>query len=285
MSTKRALVLGGGGIAGIAWEIGVLRGIADESPAATAALLASDVLVGTSAGSTVAAQISSSMPLEQLYERQLAETSHEIDPGIDIDAIRDRFVTALSERDATPRQMIQRIGAIARTCSKVAEPLRRRVIEHRLPAHDWPDRDLRITAVDTETGELVVFDPSSGVEVVDAVTASCAVPGAWPPATIRDRRYMDGGICSVVNMGVASDCATAVVLVPTGEFASSPFSPGTAAEIAAFAGRTFTVFADEAAFCAFGANPLDPLCRIPSAVAGRNQGQRMAAEVTEFLLR
>lgn len=59
VTTRRALVLAGGGLAGIAWETGVLRGIADESPAAARLLLDSDVLVGTSAGATVAAQISS----------------------------------------------------------------------------------------------------------------------------------------------------------------------------------------------------------------------------------
>ncbi|CCK63190.1 Conserved protein of unknown function [Mycobacterium canettii CIPT 140070017] len=91
VTTRRALVLAGGGLAGIAWETGVLRGIADESPAAARLLLDSDVLVGTSAGATVAAQISSGCPLDTLYERQLAETSAEIDPGVDIDAITDLF--------------------------------------------------------------------------------------------------------------------------------------------------------------------------------------------------
>ena len=94
--------------------------------------------------------------------------------------------------------------------------MRRRVIEHRLPSHDWPERDLRITAIDVATGELVVFDSSSGVALVDAVAASCAVPGTWPPVTIGERRYMDGGVGSSVNTAVAADCATAVVLVPAG---------------------------------------------------------------------
>ena len=83
--TTRALILAGGGLAGIAWETGILQGIADESPSTAQQLLDSDVLVGTSAGSTVAAQISGPLPLEQLYERQVAETSHELDPGVDID--------------------------------------------------------------------------------------------------------------------------------------------------------------------------------------------------------
>ena len=97
----------------------------------------------------------------------------------------------------------------------VPEPVRREVIAQRLPSHDWPDRALRITAIDTATGELVVFDRGSGVQLVDAVAASCAVPGAWPPVTIAGRRYMDGGVASSVNLGVARDCDAAVVLVPS----------------------------------------------------------------------
>ena len=160
----------------------------------------------------------------------------------------------------------------------VAEPVRRRVIEHRLPSHDWPDRDLRITAIDVATGELVVFDSSSGVALVDAVAASCAVPGTWPPVTIGERRYMDGGVGSSVNTAVAADCATAVVLVPAGRFAPVAVRCDTAAEIADFGARTFAVFADEASLAAFGPNPLDPRCRVPSAVAGRAQGRRVAAD-------
>lgn len=78
MATKHALVLAGGGIAGIAWETGILRGIADESPSTAKALLESDVLVGTSAGSTVAAQLSSGVDLDALFDRQTAAASAEI---------------------------------------------------------------------------------------------------------------------------------------------------------------------------------------------------------------
>lgn len=283
MTTKRALVLAGGGIAGIAWETGVLRGIADESPATAQALLDSDVLVGTSAGSTVAAQISGPVPLEALYERQVAADSHELDPGVDIETITDMFLTAMSQAGDTIREKLAHIGAVALRTPTVGAPVRRRVIERRLASHDWPARDLRITAIDTATGELVVFGPDSGVPLVDAVAASCAVPGTWPVVSIGERRFMDGGVGSSVNMAVASDCETVTVLVPAGEFAPSPFSAGTAAEIAEFGGRALAVFADEAALAAFGPNPLDPRCRIPSAVAGRDQGRRVASAVSEFL--
>lgn len=276
-------MLGGGGVAGIAWETGIVQGIADESPAAARALLDSDVLVGTSAGSAVAAQIGSGSSIQDLFARQVQEASSEIDPGVGVDAITELFLAALSQPDTTVAQKRQRIGAVALATETVAEPVRRNVIAQRLPTHTWPDRVLRITAIDIATGELVVFERNSGVDLVDAVAASCAVPGAWPPVTIGDRRYMDGGIASTINLDVADDCDLAVVLVPAGVSAPSPFGPGPAAEITAFRGTTLGVFADDESLAAFGPNALDPRCRIASAEAGRVQGRREAAGVAAFL--
>jgi NTE family protein len=282
VTNKRGVVLAGGGLAGIAWETGVLMGIADEAPGVAAAVLGSDVLVGTSAGSAVAAQISSGLPLQELFDRQVAGTAREIDPGVAIEEITELFIAAMMTPDTTKEQKLQRIGAVALDAHTVAEPARRAVIADRLPSHDWPDRVLRLTAIDIDTGELVVFDQNSGVSLVDAVAASCAVPGAWPPVTIDGRRYMDGGVGSTVNMAVARDCDSVLVLLPAGENSPSPFGNGAAAEIRAFPGATLAVFADADALVAFGPNPLDPQCRKPSALAGREQGRRCAGAVGAF---
>ncbi|MFY9918600.1 MAG: patatin-like phospholipase family protein [Mycobacterium sp.] len=283
MTSKRGLVLAGGGLAGIAWEIGILRGIEDKSAETARTLLDSDAVIGTSAGSAVAAQLGSGLSLDDLHERQINGVSKEIDPDVDIEDITELFLNALSDPDATREQKLQRIGAVARSTATVSEAVRRDVIAQRLPSHGWPDRDLRITAIDIGTGELVTFDRTSGVELVDAVAASCAVPGAWPPVTIGERRYMDGGVGSTMNLNLAADCDTVVVLVPSGRGAPSPFGRDPAVEVDAFAGRSLGVFADDDSLTAFGPNPLDPACREPSARAGRAQGRRVAAEVAEFL--
>ena len=283
MTSKRGLVLAGGGLAGIAWETGILRGIEDESAETARALLDSDVVIGTSAGSAVAAQLGSGMSLDELYERQIKGVSKEIDPNIDIEDITELFLNALSDPEATTAQRLQRIGEVARLTKTVPEAVRRKVIAQRLPSHDWPDRDLRITAIDIGTGELVAFDRKSGVELVDAVAASCAVPGAWPVVTIGERRYMDGGVGSTMNLKLATDCESVVVLVPSGRGAPSPFGRDPALEVDGFPGRAWGVFADADSLAAFGPNPLDPACREPSARAGRAQGRRLAAEVAEFL--
>ncbi len=283
MTARRALVLAGGGVAGIAWELGILRGIADESPTAAQRLLDSDVLVGTSAGSAVAAQLGSGRSIDDLYTGQVCETSAELDPGISIEDITELFRAALTEPFAPLARKLQRIGALALASETVAEPVRREVIAHRLPSHDWPERELRITAIDVATGQRVVFSRSCGINLVDAVAASCAVPGAWPPVTIGDRRYMDGGVGSSINLDVAADCAEAVLLIPADESAPSPFGSGPAAEIAAFAGAAEAVFADDGSLSAFGTNPLDPRCRVASAQAGRAQGRREARAFAAFL--
>lgn len=281
--TARALVLGGGGVAGIAWQTGILRGIADESPRTARALLESDLLLGTSAGSAVAAQIGSGSSLAELFDRQVGEASAEIDPGVGIDGIAELFLAATSDPDATLTQRRQRIGAVALATATVTEAVRREVIAQRLPSHAWPDRPLQITAIDALTGQLVVFDRDCGVDLVDAVAASCAVPGAWPPVTIGDRRYIDGGVGSTINLHLVENCSAAVVLVPGGVEAPSAFGAGPASEVDAFGGTALAVFADHESLAAFGPNPLDPRCRPASARAGRAQGRKEAAAVAEFL--
>ena len=65
-----------------------------------------------------------------------------------------------------------------------------------------------------DNGEFVAFEKSSGVSLVDAVAASCAVPGVWPPVTINGRRYIDGGMRSAVNADLAAGYERVVVLAP-----------------------------------------------------------------------
>ncbi|AEV74019.1 putative esterase of the alpha-beta hydrolase superfamily [Mycolicibacterium rhodesiae NBB3] len=284
MTTKRALVLAGGGLAGIAWEIGILRGIADASPETADALRESEVLVGTSAGSTVAAQLISGLSLDALFERQLEPTTSELNPNVGVEEITELFLTAMTQ-PGSKAEKLQRIGSVALSTDTVPEVVRRDVIEHRLPEHEWPQRELRISAIDTATGELVTLDRNSGVNLIDAVAASCAVPGVWPPVTIGGARYMDGGVGSTVNLELAADCDVVVALLPQGRSSPSPFGAGAVEEVDSFSGSAFGVFADDESLAAFGRNPLDPACRAPSALAGRVQGKRIAGEIADFLVR
>jgi NTE family protein len=268
-------------VAGIAWELGVLLGIRDAVPDLRPEPLAADVVVGTSAGSTVAAQITSGTALEALFAAQLSETSSEIEVDLDLEALLVRFADATAGATSV-RQVRQGVGALALTAQTVDEPVRRAAIAGRLPSHVWPGRRVLLPAVDAETGERVVFTRDSGVGLVDAVAASCAVPGVWPPATIDGRRYIDGGIPSATNADLADGCDRVLVITPSLADAPSPWG-GLQDEIERLKpAEVFVVHADEASQTAFGRNPLSPATRGPAAQAGRTVGRTHAADIARF---
>ncbi|MET7683758.1 patatin-like phospholipase family protein [Streptomyces sp. NPDC005423] len=271
----RALVLGGGGSSGIGWLSGLLYGLSE----AGVRLDAADVVIGTSAGSSVGAQLSAGTT-QQLYERQLAAPTGEI-PGRLGRALMLRYVlTALTSR--TPEAYGRRMGRMALAARTPDEETRRAAIGSRLVAAEWPARDLLVPAVDTATGELRVFGRDSGVSLLDAVGASCAVPGVWPPVTIEGRRFIDGGVHSTTNAHLAEGYDRVVVLAPMprggGPLASASDQARRLAERGA---RTLVVAPSEEARRSFGSNPLDPAVRAAAARAGREQARAHVAAVGE----
>src|SRR4029077_1898373 len=114
-----------------------------------------------------------------------------------------------------PQRARARLGHAALRAKTVSEAERRSVIAQRLPSHDWPQRRLFIPVVDAETGAVVVFTMDSGVSLVDAVAASCAVPLVWPPMTIGSHRYIHGGVRSGAHIDLAAGCERVVVIAPT----------------------------------------------------------------------
>jgi NTE family protein len=279
-----ALVLGGGGVAGVAWETGLLLGIQDEAPDAADRLLQADVVLGTSAGAMVGAQLGSGVGLADLYARQLSFRTDEAPAPIDVTALMRVFEAAATDTNSPITQRIQKVGRQVLLEPTVAEDVRTAMISAQLPSYTWPDRPLKITAIDVQTGELTVFDDSSGVRLTDAVAASCAVPAVWPPVTIGERRFMDGGIGSSANVDVVTDYEFVVMISPTAEPGLLPFGGSLADELANHrAGPVFGIFADQTSMAAFGPNPLDPACRASSACAGRDQGHRVATQLAAFL--
>ncbi len=277
-----ALVLGGGGVAGVAWELGVLQGIADKDAELAARIIGADRVIGTSAGSSVAAQITSGTPLEQLYAAQLVPETVVIEVELDAVAMIAGWTAAMRpSADGTPPEPAEfrrRIGAMALAAPTTDEAARLKVHEARLPSSEWPDTDLVIPAVDAESGELTVFRRASGVRLLDAVAASCAVPGLWPPVTIGDRRYIDGGMRSVANVDLAAGTENVLVITPQREGTPSPFGPSAADQISDLApAKVLMIGADDASIEAFGGNPLSPARRAPSAAAGRAVGRAQAA--------
>ncbi|NYJ74949.1 patatin-like phospholipase family protein [Allobranchiibius huperziae] len=277
----RALVLAGGGVAGIAWELGVLLGLRDGAPDLLPALVDADVVVGTSAGAAVGAQITSGVDLEELYAAQLDPASAEIEVDLDAEALAASYEAAA--RGATSAvDARRRFGELALAARTVSEADRRTAIEARLPSLDWPDRRLLITAIDTATGELEIFTPQGLTSLTDAVAASCAVPGVWPPVTIGGRLYMDGGMRSGTNVDLAAGCDRILVLSPTLPGAPSLLGDLDADVVPPADAQVLVVPANVRSMAAFGRNPLSPATRAPSAEAGRAVGRARAARVAEF---
>ncbi|ADB74000.1 patatin-like phospholipase family protein [Geodermatophilus obscurus] len=275
---RTALVLGGGGITGIAWEVGVLAGLAEAGVDLTGA----DLVVGTSAGSVVGAQLTSGADLEMLFARQLEPPTGEQAARMTRAALA-RYAWAVLRSRGDDVGFRRRVGALAIAAEQAGltptEQERLDVISSRLVSREWPDRDLRVTAVDAQSGEFRVLDRTSGVPLLQAVAASCAVPGVYPPVTIDGRRYVDGGMRSAANADLAEGYDRVVVLAPiprgVGPLASVD------AQVTGMVARVAVVSPDEAARRAIGRNVLDPAARAGSARAGRAQAAGVAAEVAE----
>jgi NTE family protein len=277
-----ALVLAGGGVAGVAWELGVLRGVADADAGLAARIAVADLIVGTSAGSVVAAQISSGAALELLYEAQLRTDTADLHVDVDLERLLADWAAATAGA-ASGEEVRRRIGALALAADTVAEPVRRAVIADRLVGvPGWPRQRILLPAVDAATGRVMVFSREHGVDLIDAVAASCAVPGVWPPVSIDGRRYIDGGVRSVTNADLAAGSDPVLVIQPLPADAPSPWG-NLQEELAALEpAEVYVVSADEQSLAAFGTNPLAPATRAPSARAGRAVGRRHAAALAAF---
>lgn len=255
---------------------GLLTGLAEAGTDVTKV----DTIIGTSAGATVAAQLGSGLTLPELYTRQTDQEAQaaEIRGNVDLENFGRDLKRVLAGTAAFP-EMRRALGRFALGSSTVPEMARRAVIESRLPSHEWPTTVmLKLIAVDADSGDTRVFDSSSGVALVDAVHASCAVPGLWPPVTIRDRRYVDGAVRSNTSADLAKGARRILVIAPLGRMELFPCEkPLTASieELRSSGSEVTLIEPDEGSRAAIGINPADPSTRRPAAEAGRAQGRQM----------
>ena len=297
-----AVVLGGGGAAGNAWEIGVIAGLAEAGLDLTES---ADVVVGTSAGATAAAQVRSGLAAAELVESVLSPPVRPVGrnrpqpPSLPMATVFARM-RAIGAAATSAADLQRAMGAFGLESDAILEPgaeQRRAVVAARLPHPEWPDRPMIVTAVNARTGELVTFDRHSGVELVDAVTASTALPGLVPTVTINGERYIDGGVRSPDNADLASGYANVVVLSPlggrgqtqpeAGEFEGLRRPPEWGTDLASQVeglrrqGSHVEVITPNAeSRVAMGTNQMDPATRIPAVRAGFAQGKQEATPVT-----
>src|ERR1019366_911882 len=300
-----ALVLGGGGAAGNAWEIGIIAGLPEAGPDMTGA---ADWVVGPSAGAPAAAQVRSGIPAAELLASVLSPPiqpvgqNRERPPSLPMATVFERM-RAIGAAATSAADLQRAMGAFGLESDSTLEPgagQRRAMVAARLPRPEWPDRPMIVVAVDAHTGELAAFDRDSGVDLVDAVTASCALPGLVPTHSINGTRYIDGGVRSKENADLASGYAKVVVLSPLGGRSRTPPERGAdpacqfeglrrppgadlASQVEALrkqGSRVEVITPDADSRAALGTNQMDPATRIPAARAGFAQGKQEATRVT-----
>ncbi|SDZ45548.1 NTE family protein [Micromonospora pattaloongensis] len=271
----RALVLGGGGVTGIAWEMGVLAGLRH----AGVDLSTTDLIVGTSAGSVVGALVATAVDLDQavsVLRSAGLDGEAELSFQLDLTLIGQAF-GIVSDATLDPAEARARLGRLALTAPVGEDRVQVERFAALLPVHDWPAQPrLVVTVVNAETGEPAAWDDADGVPLVRAVAASCAVPCVFPPVEINGGRYMDGGVRSVTNADLAVGAEAVVVIAPVdGLFRTSP-----EAELRELGEvRSVLVSPDAAAREAIGPNVLDPSRAAASLAAGMTQGEECAARV------
>ncbi len=286
--TSKALVLSGGGITGTAWELGVLFGLEESGVDVTDV----ELVVGTSAGSSVGAQIVSGLSLEELYNLQLVPIHETLERPVDFDGHKFRQMMAAAIMSSPDSQTARaRIGEAALATPTMSEEERLEMMASRLPVHEWnPNIKLIINAVDAETGEWVKFDGNSGVPLLLAVSASSAVPGIYPPTTINGHRYIDGSMSSGTNADVAQGYQLVIILVAEPSMTAPAMGPTMhritfeeeLAQLKQSGSQVMVITPNEETLEAKGSNPLDADFRAASAEAGRKQGIKIAGEVKTF---
>lgn len=267
----RTLVLGGGGVTGVAWELGVLEGLRRNG----VDLSDADTVIGTSAGSVVGTRLRLG-PVEEAYAEQLAPATGEIAAKLGTTTLIKLAVMMARRTDEQTK--FRRIGKAALATSTVPASERLEVIRSRIGDPEWPDADLRITAIDIDEGRFVVFDRTSGVRLLHAVAASCAVPLVWPPVTIDGTTYVDGGARSSTNADLAVGADAVVVIAPMPAALVKEHHIDQQLKRAG-AKQHVLLAPDKEAQNRMGSNSLDPARRRPSAEAGLRQGLAAAAEV------
>ncbi|MEZ2391054.1 patatin-like phospholipase family protein [bacterium RCC_150] len=293
-SAKRAVVLAGAGAAGNAWELGLIGGLSDAGVDLTEA----ELIIGTSAGSTVAAQITSGARPSELYAAILDEAPPQGgDAGSDgrrppgsagpgYMEWSDGIIASAEDASDLRRKM----GAAALTMDASdgsAQARWRDIVAARLPSHRWPQQCVHITAVDAHTGDPVVFDRTSGIDLVDAVAASTSNGfGPFGAYRIGGKRYINGGYRRSENADLAAGYGRVLVLSPFGGRSRMPPEWGMdlatqVNELRAGGSRVETIFPDGESKNMFGANAMDLSLRPPAARAGHKLGKLLAEQLAE----
>ena len=276
---SRALVLGSGESIGFCWQWGVLTSLSD----AGIDLLDVELMVGTSVGSTAAVELTTGDP-HRMLDRILADEPRERNSPPATDNFVQLLATAVG-RHSEVGAILAEIGALALQAGGAPTERMREIVLGSLRVREWPRQRLLIPAVDAGTGELTVFTRDSGVSLVDAMCASCALPGAWTPFALDGRHYIDGSMRSSTNADQAAGCDRVLVVAPVNGLRGIPgASFDESLQPVRTRGEALLIKPDQASKLAMGRDIFDMSRRIPAARAGLVQGESLAMAVKDFWL-
>jgi NTE family protein len=286
----RALILGGGGPVGIAWELGLAAGLEERG----VRIAGADRILGTSAGAFVGAALASGRPAEALVRAQVEQAAREKAaraarpegerrtapdlgplmqffakvpaPGQEAQHRAEIGAFALAAKTITEEQFLASFGSIAK------------------PGEAWP-HGYACTAVDAQDGSFHVWEESSGVALGLAIASSCSVPGIFPPVTIHGRRYIDGGMRSGTSFDLAKGYERVLCVAVIGNLATDLMRARVDGEIAALTAsgaKVALIVPDSNCREAFGPNLMDGSRRGDVALAGVVQGRAEAERIAKF---
>lgn len=283
----RALVLGGGGVLGVAWQSGLIAGFAQ----AGIDLAAADYVLGTSAGAIVGARLALGAPAANLADVMLDPERAKMEPppaGVSealsrMSALRAEAMAG-TRNPADVRRDLGALALAAQTPPEAAfvEAIRR---EGELAAHRWPSRAYACTAVDVGDGGFQIWDAASEVDLASAVASSCSVPGLFPPVSLQGGRYMDGGMRSSTNadFAVGHDLVVVVAVQPLGSLGWRDRCLAEEVETLQGGGATVvSITLDENSVTTFGPNAMDAARRPAMARAGLAQAASQAEVLREL---
>jgi NTE family protein len=282
---RTGLILGGGGVVGVAWELGVLAAITTDAgwnPARAT------VITGTSAGSMAGAITALGRDLPAIAARRTAgltlpEASSAPSGDAPASAISPELLDLMRPGTSTVTERARAVGRLARAARPAMDAAAYRAfIGSSVPA-GWPDGDLRLTTVDCDTGETVLLDRHSGLDLIDAVAASCAVPTYFPTVEHQGRHFTDGPRGPYIAALAAELGLTAIVFVGL----RLPFMEGADehAELDELAAGGLPVarITDGPGFAAVAGDLMDPAAAAVATLIGLGDGRNGAAGVRQAL--
>lgn len=288
---SRALILGGGGPVGIAWELGLAAGLQEGG----VKIAAAERIVGTSAGSFAGAALASGRAPEALVRAQVEQAQRDTAarknaaPG-EARAAPDlgplmKFMARRPAEGPPGPQLRAEIGAFALAAKTMPEEsFVGSFGSIAKPGEAWP-RGFACTAVDAADGSFVVWEESSGVELGRAIASSCSVPGIFPPITIHGRRYIDGGMRSATNFDLGKGYERVLVVAVLSnlglEFMRARIETEVA-ELKATGAEVELIVPNALCLEAFGNNLMDASRRGDVALAGVAQGRAEAERIGKF---